>query len=141
MVCAVYAFCNIGESWPNGEPPALVTETVMSGVEGKGRDVVGIDGVADKAAGRVRVEGDEEEEGEMVGVPERLEGLATDCVMCSCVDEEHEEEHGVAGDAASLGVVDVEGSLCTKLCGGWVGEFGWDGGGDLRESSMLKKLT
>ena len=75
-----------------------------------------------------------------MSVPKSLEALVTNFVVGGGVNEEHDEEHKVAGDAACLGVVNVEGSLCAKLWRGGVrGSFGeW---GDLRASSTLKKLT
>jgi hypothetical protein len=91
---------------------------MLSGVEGEGWDVVWIEGIADEATGSVRVESEEEEEGEVVSVPKGLEALVTNFAVSGRVYEEHDEEHEVAGDAAGLGVVDVEGSLCANLCRG-----------------------
>lgn len=87
-------------------------------VERERGNVVWIDGIADKATGSVCVETDEEEEGEVVSVPKGLEALVADFVVSGCVNEDHDQEHKVASDAASLGVVDVEGILCANLCGG-----------------------
>ena len=89
---------------------------MLGRVEREDGGVVWIDGIADEAACGVRVERDEEEEGEVVGVPKGLEALVTNLVVSGGVDEEHDEEHEVAGDAASLGVVNVEGGLCANLC-------------------------
>ena len=88
----------------------------------------------------MRVESDEEEEGEVVSVPKSLEALVTNFAMSGCVNEQHDEEHKVAGDSTSLGVVNVEGGLCADLCRGR-GEGQVGGAGDLRVSSTLKKLA
>ena len=112
---------------------------MLGGIEGKGWNVVWIHGIADKATGSMGVKSEEEEEGKVVGVPKGLEALVANLVVGGCVHEEHDEEHEVAGDPARLGVVDVEGSLCANLCGG-EGQGGVARWGDLRVSSMLKKL-
>ena len=46
----------------------------------------------------------------MVGVPEGLEGLLAHAVVGGGEDQEHAEEHYVAGDAARLCIVDLNGS-------------------------------
>lgn len=76
----------------------------------------------------MRIESEEKEECEVVSVPKSLEALVTDFVVGGGVHEEHDEEHKVAGDAASLGVVNVERGFYTGLCGG-VSEGVKGGGG------------
>ena len=56
----------------------------------------------------------------MVSVPKCLEALVTNFAVGSSVNEEHDEEHEVAGNAACLGKLNIEGSLCTNLCRGKV---------------------
>ena len=64
---------------------------MLGRVEWESRDVIGVDGVSDKAASGVGVKGDHEEKREVVGIPERLEALAADLVMRGRVHDEHDE--------------------------------------------------
>jgi len=104
----------IGSSGPQFPAPALVANAVRPEVlAGKGRD--GGSDVADEAAGCVGVEGEEEGDEEMVCVPEGLERLLADVGVRGGVHEKHAEEHDVAGDAAGLGVVDLDGGFRADL--------------------------
>ena len=62
------------------------------------------------------VKADEEEEREVVSVPESFEALVTNLLMSCRVHQDHDEEHEVSGDAASLGVMDVKRGFRTDLC-------------------------
>jgi len=94
-----------GEEFP---PPTLVTQTVLPEVfTGKWR--AGIGSVSDEASSRVCVEGEEERDKEVVSIPECLKGLLPDAEMSSRVYQEHAEKHYMAGNAARLGVMDLDG--------------------------------
>lgn len=80
---------------------------MLGRVEGEGGDIVWIDGVADEATSGMRIETDHEEECQVVGVPERLKALVAHLVVCCGVHQEHDEEHEVARDGSSLGVMNV----------------------------------
>ena len=51
----------------------------------------------------------------MVGVPEGLERLLANPVVCGRVHEEHAEKHDVASDTARLRVVDLQGENRSDL--------------------------
>lgn len=51
----------------------------------------------------------------MVGIPERLEGLLPNLVMCSRIHQKHAEKHHMAGDATRLLVVDLNSRFPTDL--------------------------
>lgn len=57
----------------------------------------------------MRVQAEEEGDEEVVRVPEGLEALLADAVVCRRVDEQHAEQHDVPRHAAGLLVVDIEG--------------------------------
>lgn len=89
---------------------------MFGGVKGEAGDVVGVDSVTYEATGRMGVKTDHEKEREMVSVPERLKALCADPVVCGGIHNNHDEEHEVAGDAARLCVMDIEGSLLPNFC-------------------------
>ena len=66
--------CNPGLMILDSQPPALVSEAVLGAVERERVRVVRVDRVTHKAARRVRVQADHEEEGEVVCVPARGKG-------------------------------------------------------------------
>lgn len=84
-------------------------------IERERGDVVWVGTITDEASSCVTVQADHEEECEMVRVPEGLKALCTDLVMGSGVHEDHNKEHEVPGDTASLGVVDVKCNLRSNL--------------------------
>ncbi len=106
----------IDDTRPDGEPPALISETVFCRIERETRDVVGISGVTDEASGGMTIKTDHEEERKVVSVPEGLKALVTNLVVCGGVHQDHDEQHEVAGDTTWLGVMDVQRSLGTNLC-------------------------
>ena len=112
----VYTFTEVENTRPDNEPPGLITETVLSRVEGEGKSVVGIHGVTYETTSCMSVESDHEEECQVMGVPESLEALVTDLVVGSGVHQEHDQEHEMTGDTASLGVVNIKSPLGTNLC-------------------------
>ena len=104
---AVDALEEVEAAGPEFPAPALVADAVRPEV-GAGEGGVGEFGVAHEAAGGVGVEGEEEGDEEVVRVPECFERLLPDLGVGGGVHEEHAEEHDVAGDAADLGVVDLD---------------------------------
>ena len=112
----VYTFPEVNDAWPDGEPPALVAEAVLSAVERERLDVVWPSAVANEAPSRMGVKTNHEEKREVVGVPERFEALVANFVVRSCIHEDHNEQHEVTGDTTGLGVVDVQGRLRANLC-------------------------
>jgi len=88
---------------------------MLSRIEREGWDVVGVHGVPNKATGGVRVESDHEKECEMVGIPEGLETLIADFMMGGSVHEEHDKEHEMTSDTASLSVMNVESPFLANL--------------------------
>ena len=112
----VHTLPKVRDAGPDRPAPALVAEAELGIVERERAHVLGVDRVTDEAAGCVRVEGDEPEEGEVVRVPEGLEALVADLVVRRRVHEHHDEQHEVAGDAARLPIVHILGGLDTDLC-------------------------
>ena len=110
-----YPLTEIEDSGQGDEPPAEVPKAVFGRVEGKACDVIGLDGIADETAGCVAVKGEHEEKSKVVGVPERLEALATDLVMGGREHDEHDQQHEVTSDATWLFVVDVLSGNLTDL--------------------------
>ena len=99
---------------PQLPPPPEISDAVLPVlVTTKGGD--GVRRIADEAPDGVRVQADEERDEEMVGVPEGLEALLPDLVVRRRVHEHHAQEHGVAGYAAGLLVVDIEGGSRAEL--------------------------
>jgi hypothetical protein len=94
--------------------PALVTDAVrpevllVEGREGGGS-------VTDEAAGSVRVHAEQERDEEVVSVPKGLERLLAYPGMGSRVDQQHAEQHDMAGDTTSFGVVNLESDLRSYL--------------------------
>lgn len=72
-------------------------------------------GIADEAAGSVRVHAEQEWDEEVVSVPERLERLLTDPVMGGRIDHQHAEQHDVTSDSTSFSVVNLESDLWADL--------------------------
>ena len=103
------AFTEIDDARPDDKPPAFVSQAVVRAVEGEGRDVVGFDRVTDEATGGMRIEADEEEESEMVRVPESLEALMADLVVGRGVHQNHDEQEEVSSNTTGLCVVNVQG--------------------------------
>ena len=105
----------VDNAGPDGEPPTQVPETVLRRVEGERRDVVGISRVADEASGGMGIQTNHEEEREVVRIPEGLETLVANLVVGRGVHEDHDQQHEVTSDTASLRVMDVKGSLGADL--------------------------
>lgn len=61
------------------------------------------------------VHGEKERNEEMVRVPEGLKTLGADLGVRGRVHEQHAQDHDVPGDAAGLGVVDLDGGFGTDL--------------------------
>lgn len=61
------------------------------------------------------VETEHEKESQMVRVPECLKALSADFVMGSCIHQNNDEEHEVAGDTTRLVVVNCNGCLRPNL--------------------------
>jgi hypothetical protein len=111
---AVYPLAQVEPASNKLPPPAFVADAMCpKGLAGKGRDRVRA--VADEAARGVGVHGQQEGDEEVVGVVERLERLLADLRVGRRVHEEHAEQHDVPGDAARLGVVDLDRGLWPDL--------------------------
>lgn len=94
---------------------------------GAGKGGVWFDGITDETARGVGVEGEHEDDEEVVGVIEGFEGLLADFAVRGGVHQEHAEEHDVPGDAAGLCVVDLDGGFFADL-GAFDGEEAGGGG-------------
>ena len=105
----------IDDTRPDSEPPAEISETVLSRVEREGLDVVRINGIPNEATGRVSVKAKHEEESKMMRVPESLEALGADFVVSSGVHQHHDEQHEMASDTTRLGVVDLLSGLLSDF--------------------------
>lgn len=55
------------------------------------------------------IETKQERDKQVVGVPKGFERLLTNAIVGSCVHEKHAEQHEMAGDAAGLCVMDLQG--------------------------------
>lgn len=75
----------------------------------------GIDRVSNEATSRVRVEGKEEGDEQVMSIPKRLKRLLANAGMRSRVHEHHTQQHNVTSNAACLGVVDLDGADGTNL--------------------------
>ena len=89
---------------------------MFGAVERERGDIVGVGRVPHEAPGSVAVQANHEEEGEMMCVPKCLETLVADLVVSSRVHEDHDQEHEVACDTTSLGIVDIQRRFWTNLC-------------------------
>lgn len=106
---AIEALEEVDAAGPKLPAPAEVADAVGPiGVPGEGRE--GLGRVADEAADGVGVKGQEEGDEEVMGVPESLKRLLADAGVGRRVHEQHAQQHDVAGDAARLGVVNLEGA-------------------------------
>lgn len=72
--------------------------------------------VPHEAPNCVGVQSEEKGNKQVVGVPERLEGLLANPVMGGRVHQEHAKEHDMASDTTWLGVVDLDGCHWPDLC-------------------------
>ena len=63
----------------------------------------------------MRVKPDHEEKCEVMGVPERFEALVTNFVVGCRIHQDHDEQHEVPCDTASLGVVNLQGNFLADL--------------------------
>lgn len=113
-----YSLPEIDDAWPDDESPAQVTKTMFCRVEWECRDGVGVNRVADEAAGCMGVQAEHEEEGEVVGIPEGLETLLTNLLVGSRVHDDHDQQHEMPRNASRLRVVDLQGRLLTDF---WTG--------------------
>lgn len=112
-----YTFPKVENSGPNCESPTFVPKAVLRRVEGKARDIVRVRGITYETSRGVRIQGDHEEKGKMMCVPERLKALVTDLPMSSCVHQDHDKEHEMAGNAARLSVVNLKSCHWPNFCG------------------------
>lgn len=95
-------------------PPTFVTNAVGPEIiTSKRRKRCGR--VTHEAADGMRVHAKEERNEQMVSVPERLERLLSDLCVRRCVHQQHAQQHDVAGDSTSLGIVDLQSKLGTDL--------------------------
>ena len=101
------AFSEVEDTRPDGKAPALITETVLCGVERECGDVVRVGAVTYETASGMGIEPNHEEESQVMRVPERLETLVADLVVSSCVHENHDEQHEVASNTTSLRIMNV----------------------------------
>lgn len=85
------ALSEINDTRPNGETPTLITEAELCVIEGKRIDVRCICAIPDEATIGMGPESNEEEERQMMRVPERFETLLADLVMSGGVHENHAE--------------------------------------------------
>lgn len=106
----VDTLAEVKDTGPDDEPPGLITKTVFSGVEGEGEGVIGVHGVTHETTGCVGVQGNHEEKCQVMGVPESLEALLANLLMCGSVHQEHDQKHEMTGDTTGLPVVDVLGA-------------------------------
>ena len=142
----VDTLAEVNDARPDGEAPAQIAKAVLGVVERERGLVVRLCAIADEAAGGVGVDANHEEEGEVVGVPERLEALLADLVVRGRVHEDHDCEQEVTRDTTGLGVVDVERPLWPNLWGRLSASLlchasRSPGDMDVRVPSTLMKLT
>lgn len=76
-----YTFTDVDDTRPDNEPPALITQTMLRGIEWEARNVVGVDGIPNKTTSCVRIETDHKEKCEVVSVPKGFEALVFDLLM------------------------------------------------------------
>lgn len=138
-----YTFTEVNNEWPDNESPTHISETVLSGVEGECGDVGRINGVTDEASGCMTEQGQHKEESKVMCVPEGLETLVANLVMCGGVHQQQAEKHEVAGDTTGLSVVDIEGGDFPELQTLNVDEVDIVGGGvhDGPENHGISDLT
>lgn len=95
-------------------PPPLIPLTMAPKRSSRKRTIT-FHRVPHKTSRGVRIHGQEEDNVEVVGVVEGFEGLLTDLGMRGRVHQEHAEQHDVPGDAAGLGVEDLDGGEGAEL--------------------------
>jgi len=76
-----YTFSNIDDTGPDDEPPALIAQTMLRGIEWEARDVVGVDGISDETTSCMCIETDHKEECEVMSIPKGFEALVSDLLM------------------------------------------------------------
>lgn len=84
--------------------PTLITQTVIPEHLSRERRVW-LRCVAHKTSGSVRIKPQEKRHEQMVRVPERLETLLSDLLVCRRVHEHHTQQHHMACYASGLPVV------------------------------------
>ena len=109
------ALAEVQDTRPDREAPAVVSQTVLGRVEGEHPDVIRVDRIAHEAARRVSIQAQHEEECQVMRVPKDLKALVADLLVRRRVHKNHDEQHEVAGDAARLGVMNVQGNLFPHL--------------------------
>ena len=112
----IHTLAKVNDTWPDGEAPALVSQTVLCRVEGERVGIIWVGGISDEATSCVCVETDHPEEGEVMGVPESLEALVSDLPVSRGIDEDHDKQHEMTGYASSLRVVNIQRGLLADLC-------------------------
>ena len=103
-----HSLTKVDNAGPNCEPPAQITQTVLSGIEGERLDIIRLGRVTDEAPSCMSIKAEHEEESKMVGVPKGFETLVVDLVMGGGIHENHNQEHKVACNSAGLLVVDIQ---------------------------------
>lgn len=103
------ALAKVDEAGPDSSPPAHVAETNIWVVIRERAGETRLGSASNEASNGMGVETDHEEEGKVVGVPESLEALLANLVVCRAVHDDHDEEHNMSGDSTWLAIVDVEG--------------------------------
>ena len=111
---AVQPLTKVEAAGPELPSPTQVTNAMLPVlVAGKRREAPR--GVADEAANCVGVQGEEKGDEQMVHVPKRFERLLPDAVVRRRVHQQHAEKHHMAGDAARLGIMDLQSRHGTNL--------------------------
>ena len=111
---SIDSFNHIDSSSPQLPSPALIAQAMIpERLSCKGR--VGVQTVADETSSSMGVESQQEGDEQMVRVPEGLEGLCSNPVVCRGIHQEHAQKHNVASDPASLSVVNLHCRHGTKL--------------------------
>lgn len=112
---SVDSLSKVDDTRPHGESPTFITQTMVGSIEWEHLRVCRIGRVTDETTGCMSVKADHEEESEVVSIPECLEALVANLVVCGSIHEEHDEKHKMPGNTTSLGVMDIESDLRANL--------------------------
>lgn len=110
-----HSLTEVDDTRPNSETPTLVAQTMFRVVEGERVGIGGVPRITDEAASSMRVKTNHEKECEVVSVPKGFETLVANLVVGSGIHEDHNEEHEVSRDTASLGIMNIESNLRANL--------------------------
>lgn len=106
---AIDTFDEVDDTRSQGESPRLITDAVVpEGLASEWRNWLFGVGISHETPSRVSVQSKEEDEGQMMSVPEDFERLVTDFVVGGGVHQEHAQQHNMTSDTTGVRVVNLQ---------------------------------